>query len=543
MAGFRLFSSIDDDFPNVLADPQPRHTAVAAARWLLLGLFVLCVVPRLLMAQKITDVCPDGVLYIQLAKSLERGDVQGSLHEMRLNTFPVLLLGLHRLGLPWELAGKVWGVFISSLTVLPLFGLARRQFNDRVAVVACLLYAFHARMIQWSPELIRDPTFWFLFTLSLYLLWRAVTEVRLTFFALGGIALVLSFLTRVEGIFLLLPLTLWSAWRYAALRADRRRLVQGVAVALLAFPVFFVVLNITWLHRHPHWEFSRVTPFEITQGWLQYIAGRSPNLPMVEAPLRMSARELSWEFLHTAEQGLDVVFALLMFAGIWFYRRIWLRSDHQALFYTSLMVTAGMWIHLWYAQISSNRYILPVVLMGCVFAAQALLSLSVLCGRIIRWLGWGENPQGLILAGLLLAVGTVGTSEALSCNFGYRASEPQLGKWIHARFGPAPNLLGSDGVTMVIGYYAQGDYRVFPIFASDSAVLTMTRQYQPDAVLLLVTKRMRRMKPDHYRPLLEKMKELGFEAVDPSQLPSGCERLVVLARQGNQRLASRSRGP
>ena len=515
---------------------------VARARWLLLVLFILCLLPRALMARKITDVCPDGVLYIELAKSLERGDVQGSLREMRLNTFPVLLCGLHGLGLDWELAGKVWGVLIASLTVLPLFGLARRQFDDRVAMVACLIYAFHARMIQWSPELIRDPTFWFLFTLTLYLLWRAVTEVRLLWFAIGGATLVLSFLTRVEGIFLLLPLLLWSAWRWAALGRGRGRLALGVALSLLLFPVFFVLLNVTWLHDYPHWEFSRVMPFEIARSWLQSLAGQAPNVPMIEAPLRMSRRELCWEFLRTATQGLDVVYALLLFAGIWICRRVWLRRDHQALFYTSLLIVAGMWMHLWYAQISSNRYILPVVIMGSVFAAQALLGLGLLGGRIVQWLCCGKDRVGLVTAGLLLAVSIAGVSEALSCNFAYRTGEPQLGQWIHARFGPVPKLLGSDGVTSVIGYYAEGDFHVFPLFAGDAEILALTRQYQPDALLLLVTNHMRRSKVDRYRPLLGALRELGLEPVDPSRLPCGGERLIVLARRDKQQVASGPKG-
>ena len=111
MADTDPISITSGDSPNALAESQPRRSVVASARWLLLGLFVLCIVPRVLMVRKITDVCPDGVLYIQLAKALEHGDVQGSLREMRLNTFPVLLLGMHRLGLDWELAGKIWGSF------------------------------------------------------------------------------------------------------------------------------------------------------------------------------------------------------------------------------------------------------------------------------------------------------------------------------------------------------------------------------------------------------------------------------------------------
>ena len=67
---------------------------------------------------------------------------------------------------------------MSSLTVLPLCGWVRRQFNDQTALLAGVLYAAHPVFIQWSPELIRDPTFWLLFMLTLYLLWRAVTEVH-----------------------------------------------------------------------------------------------------------------------------------------------------------------------------------------------------------------------------------------------------------------------------------------------------------------------------------------------------------------------------
>ena len=47
---------------------------------------------------------------------------------------------------------------MSSLTVLPLFGWTRRQFDDRLATIACLLYAVHPKLIEWSPELVRDPS-------------------------------------------------------------------------------------------------------------------------------------------------------------------------------------------------------------------------------------------------------------------------------------------------------------------------------------------------------------------------------------------------
>ena len=53
--------------------------------------------------------------------------------------------------------------------------------------------------------------------LSLYLLWRAVAEVRLSLFLLGGLAMAMAAMTRTEGLFLLMPLLLW-AWKGAGSR-------------------------------------------------------------------------------------------------------------------------------------------------------------------------------------------------------------------------------------------------------------------------------------------------------------------------------------
>ena len=140
-------------------------------------------------------------MYIRVAESLD----QGQLHEDKynrfgLNSFPVILMLLHRLGLDWELAGKLWNVAISCLTVLPLYGWVRRQFDDRVALRR-LPYALHSEFIRSSPEGIRDPTFWFFMSWRLYWLWRAVGEVRLRFFLFGGLALALAVITRSEGFF------------------------------------------------------------------------------------------------------------------------------------------------------------------------------------------------------------------------------------------------------------------------------------------------------------------------------------------------------
>ena len=189
-ADSRSFSLVDylHNLPayycNHLA-PEPQRLHFPSRIMVLSGLMLACLIPRVLLAMRLSSICPDGVLYIGLAKALNEGRLHQAFEIMNLNIYPAVLMFLNRLGLSWEMGGMIWGLLISCLVVLPLFGWVRRQFDDTVALTACLLYAVQPVFIQWSPELIRDPTFWLLFALSLYLLWRAVIEVQYRPFACG----------------------------------------------------------------------------------------------------------------------------------------------------------------------------------------------------------------------------------------------------------------------------------------------------------------------------------------------------------------------
>ena len=121
---------------------------------LLLGLVLLCLAPRALMAWKLGGVCPDGVAYIRLAELLDQGQGGEFLRLAGVNPLPLVLVVLHRLGLDWEVAGSLWGVLMGAAVVLPLFGWLRRQFDRRVALAGCFLYAVHGELIRWSPEVL-----------------------------------------------------------------------------------------------------------------------------------------------------------------------------------------------------------------------------------------------------------------------------------------------------------------------------------------------------------------------------------------------------
>ncbi len=527
------FPPAANDYPNALLATEPGRPASSPRYLWLAGLLLVCLLPRMLVAIRVASLCPDGALYLSLAKALERGDLAGGLHLMHLNTFPLILAALHRAGIPWEATGKVWGVLISTLVVLPLFGWVRRQFDDRMALTSCLLYAVHPQFLRWCPETIRDPTFWFFFTLSLYWLWRAEVEVRPGIFWLAGAAITLAGLTRTEGLLLLVPLGFWSWTRYWALRQGRKTLVLGVLACLSVAPSLVLLLNLTLLHRHSQWELARLDPVEFIRVWLRAQAASVTSGEMSAATTAgLSLKAMLRELLPDLYKGFSPIYGLLMLGGMAAWWRTWLRRDQQPLFYTSLALLASIWCHLWIGHATCPRYLLPIVIMASPFAALGLLGIvRQLAGAAAR----ARAPAGLArlaIAGCLagVAVGEMGITPW--SDFRQRRAEVKLGRWLQERFGPRPVLAGPKGLADVVNYYAKGSCRTFSLNAPPEEVLTAVGQSHPDMLLLVCTGHR-----DYRRPeLLEEIHRAGLQPVDDLELLEllkGCSDLMVFVREGS----------
>jgi 4-amino-4-deoxy-L-arabinose transferase-like glycosyltransferase len=563
MGLFVPFQPPPDEYSNHLAVPQPERLRLPRAHWLLLLLVLLCLIPRALMALRIPSVCPDGVLYIHLAQAIEAGDWRSGFRDMAFNIYPLILVGLHHLGLGWELAAGLWGVTVSSLVVLPLWGWVRRQFDDRVALVACLLYAVNPKFIEWSPEVMRDPTFWLLFMLAIYWLWRAVTEVHYVRFLAAGAAIVLASLTRIEGLFLLIPLALWIFWRVVALsgwpktasaagvspaqaaaaatpQRARRKLLLGAVVCAVVFPALLAAINIGWACNNSGWEVLRLSPLARVETWLASVLGHAPanvNAEGLEKPLGFG--RMLWIFFPTMTRGLSPVFALLMFGGIWGWRRAWARRDHQPLFYTAIVIMCGIWVQLWYDRNICPRYALPIVLMASPFAALGLLALIGRLLRIAGWLGWGIRPRQAVVAAVAAIVASIGLCDAMSSNGKYfetRQMAADVGCWVRTTYPRPPAIVGPVGITPIISFYAHNaPYQPFRWEADNASILSMIEQSRAEVVLLQPAKELTEQR---CAALAARLEASGLKPVDRSDLPPTCDGLSVLVRaKQNSRIA------
>lgn len=482
------FFGRDDGTVNRIAEPTPSTAEYPARRLLLVGLLVATLLPRIIMALLIPTVCSDGTIYITAAESIEHKGLQIPTG-YALNLYPIILAGLHTLGLSWETAGKIWGVSCSSLVIPPLFGWVRRQFDDRTAIFACLLYAGHPKLIEWAPELIREQSFWLLFTTGLYFSWRAAVEVRFAYYLAAAITLALATFTRFEGLFLFIPLLYWTGARFVALGAERLRLVRNFGLVFVAVPCLVLAVKVALLGSTPISECLNSAPLARLTGLIHNFLG-DENASVVAfdrehfglRPGAFSSATLG-KTLQVILRGLTPPYAVLLLIGLLTQGRRSLKSDRLPAVLIALVTIGAIWIHTWYSGLASSRYILTVALFSSGTAAAGLL---VACRAVshsvaeVKQLAWRRSAA----FGLTSAVFIFGCCDAFKSNYTGRIDKAQLGLWLRDRYGDDHVIYGCDEQLDLIAFYANARCYRLPTNRDASLIKPEMTFVQPDIVLL-----------------------------------------------------------
>jgi hypothetical protein len=362
-------------------------------------------------------------------------------------------------------------------------------------------------------------------------LWRAVTEVRYGYFIAAGAVITLASLTRIEGLFLLIPLVLWTFWRWLALQTERRKLLAGALLCVALFPALVALVNLGWLYGHSGWTAIRLSPLARVQPWLESVLGHAAAASGDGMDPPMTVGRMMWIFVPTMTRGLSPVFALLMLGGMWQWRRVWLRRDHQPLFYTAVVIMCGIWVQLWFDKQICPRYALPIALMASAFAALGMLGLMARLVQAARWKQWNERRQRAIMVAAAAVVVVISLADAMTSNWKYfetRQMAADMGRWVERELPARPMLVGPVGITPIVSYYAHGSpYQMFRWEASDASILDLVEQNRACVVLLRPTKQ---ITPERCAMLVHRLKGAGWEAIDRGELPSSCDDLCVLVR-------------
>jgi hypothetical protein len=232
-------------------------------------------------------------------------------------------------------------------------------------------------------------------------------------------------------------------------------------------------------------------------------------------------------FAVTLFKGLTPVFTLFACSGVAGWWSTWKRRDHQVTFYTVLLLLLAIGIHMGVAGETSKRYFLPVALLMSPFAALGLLAGSA---QLLRWAEgrhWGLKAKRLAAWMPLLFFLAFSLGNVVVCDYRQRSGQAELGRWAHNEFGRTPVLLGPNGVTQVVTYYAQGWYEGFAQNENERNIEDLMRRVPFDIILLT----------DDHEPLpgqsalLQCAAGLGYRPLDDKPFSSTLRNMVVLTRR------------
>jgi hypothetical protein len=540
-----------DAWEALLADPRDDfHRGPAAdpalpwRPWTLALLLLACLIPRAVAAWNWDVLWGDSLHYLHASVALEQGDFNAGLGEFGLNIYPLILIPLRHLGIDWQIAGKYFGVLVASLTVVPLWGWLRRMFDDRLAVMACLVYALHGKLIAISPLIIRDSTFWLLLALALYFAWRAVGELRMGFFFMAGVALTLAVFTRTEGWLLLIPLVGWAACRWATAKGKRVRLLAGTLLCMAVIPAAVTVVNFTWLREHPRWEFVRSSHLRLAIDWWNTVSGMNVPVPPQDVPTASlalvpvflepeqsaSSWTLTFKLLERMAKACTWVGSLLLLIGLLRAWRILLRPEHLTLFCMNLLLLVISRIR--YGTMGLDlRYFMPLVIVGVPWMALGLEHVIAAARWLLPRRG-DRSPRTLrMLAGSLIAA-------CVACSLldgpmsaaVYMRKHAALGRWIYDRAGPEPAIAGNLDLLSLDTFYSKG--RVVSIVLPRDCLLVpmpaALTQQKADVVVLWNDENIAR---ECLAAIEQRITgDCGYRRVDAKELPAGENELMVLVR-------------
>jgi hypothetical protein len=479
-------------------------------RTIVFVLMLLTFALRIAAAAHLDVICSDGAYYIQCATALESGDLDTAFqYRSGRNIYLPFLLAAKIVVGDFEMGGKFLGVIVATLTVLPLWGLFRRLFDDRIAAVACFLYGVHPSLIKWAVEPIRDPIYWLFFTLALYFLERARHSQALCWFVAASTLTALSVLTRTEGWLLLVPAMFAAALPLLKpLRnwsATARSVFVIVAIPVLAFAV---LLNYTVRERDALLLNSVVEARQTdeVESIVHDVAiARSSTYSFSHGSIH-SPSKLLLRYVEKLVKAYSPGIGLLCLIGLVRNRRILLAQAHFATAVMNILLLFAIGFYLWRHGEVNTRYYMPVLICSLPFAALQLLKLPSDLASFVKV--FAVRPRyTYAIASLLLMCSAI--------NAVYRVPEAELvdmaelGRYLRAEYGDEL-VLASFGSSFTVSHYASPRKHVGLVEPPNDSTWHQLNSIRPDVIVL----QGRAESVNHFAKFLDGHAELGFKPVD-----------------------------
>src|SRR3989344_6043335 len=168
--------------------------------WILVG---IALVIRLLMLTLHQAVEIDGAYYIAMGENFIHGnglkDIEGNVNTVFMPLYPILVGIISFLIKNGEMAARLISVIFGALLVLPVYGLAKRFYNEKIALLAALIIAVYPALAYISTIAYADSLYIFLITSAMYFGYQSLQTGKARHYLATGACFSLAYLARPEG--------------------------------------------------------------------------------------------------------------------------------------------------------------------------------------------------------------------------------------------------------------------------------------------------------------------------------------------------------
>jgi 4-amino-4-deoxy-L-arabinose transferase-like glycosyltransferase len=197
--------------------------------------------------------------YSGISPDVTRADGQLQVHPTayRVPGTSVLWAGLYRsFGHRYSVV-RILYCILDTLTILLIYGIGRRCFDDSVALLAAAIYAVWPTALMYSSQLQSEPLYTFLFCCFILVVLQFAQRPSWPRSIAAGVLLGLAMLTRGNAVVMAALMIPWSVWQF---RRTPRLVVRGVAISFVA-----LAMLTPWTIRN-YEVFHALIPFDTGGG-------------------------------------------------------------------------------------------------------------------------------------------------------------------------------------------------------------------------------------------------------------------------------------
>ena len=197
---------------------------------------------RVLVAEFLPVIQPDGVVYVAVAKQFQ---ATGSPFDPLFHPlYPMCIALVQPLIGDWEMAGRLVSAFLGALVILPAFALARSLVGRQAALLSAVFTAVHPRLVQNSASVLCEATYTFVLVSGVLAARRGIVSGPRAMIPFAGLCFGLAYLTRPEGALYLVGLVVIVLFMVVTGRERPGSVLPWLGGAVLVFSV--VVAPYVW---------------------------------------------------------------------------------------------------------------------------------------------------------------------------------------------------------------------------------------------------------------------------------------------------------